>query len=291
MTDLGTEFGVEVRRDGTSEVHVLAGQVELATQSGSSRLRLVASSRNSAARVDAGRREIVRLPAASECFIRVMPTKGETPVVDWSWNQPEGFFVVAKDDLLQTSLASVRSDDPDPPLFFGQTLSALYDGTMYGPNNEGMNASTACSFSARDGKSVTFVLDTSVNKLGYTIDSIDLYAGYELAGVGQKYKVEFAQVGEEDWLRWPVVRFSRRALWDDRSREEARSHIHNRSPSMPLATHVNKIRFTFYDVNKLDKETLGTTVYREIDVFGSPTAPASASDEPRQEVQGKEASP
>ena len=54
VTDLGTEFGVEVHKGGGSEIHVLEGQVELTTRAGSSHVRLVANSDQSAVRVESG---------------------------------------------------------------------------------------------------------------------------------------------------------------------------------------------------------------------------------------------
>ena len=215
-------------------------------------------------------------------------------MVDWTWNEPQGFFSVSNDDLLQTNLASITTDDPGPLPLTGQTLSALYDGSMYGPKGEGKNGDSHHSFSIRDGKSVTFVLDTRVNRQGYTIDSIDVYSGYVYWGAGQKYKVEFSQVGHDGWLPWPVVRVDRRALWDDcNSYEEARSHVHSRKQDAPLATHVGKIRFTFYDRNN---QTLSTpsgnfrreSVYREIDIFGSATGSGPAPNKLRSRSRQKE---
>ena len=73
ITDLGTEFGVDVRHDGGSEVHVLKGQVEFSSRDGACFVRLVAGGETSAARLNAGSKGIVRRPAAPELFIRTMP--------------------------------------------------------------------------------------------------------------------------------------------------------------------------------------------------------------------------
>ena len=268
-------------------------------------MRLIANSEHSAARVEAGTRNIVTLHTASEHFIRAIPkptTRDAVVVVDWLAYRPEGSFTVANDDLLQTSLARAYSDEP--PVFGFQTLSALYDGRMYGPKGEGtndwlqgegkydsMHGNSPYSFSARNGKSATFVLDTSVNKLGYTINSIDVYTGHLCDRIGQKYKVEFSRVGQEGWLSSPVATFERRALWDN-GVWEACSHIRSGAPDAPLATGIERIRFTFYALHHPQHEaTLLESVYREIDVFGSPTGPASAPSEPRLQPEEKASQP
>ena len=289
MTDLGTEFGVEVKRDGGSEVHVLEGQVDLATLGGGSRVRIVAGSQNSAARIDKYAKRIMRLPPAAEHFVRAMPTY----VVEWSGNQPLDTFAPAQDDLLQTNLASASTDDGSPPMG-KQPLSSLYDGRLYGPKGEDRGVCESLyGFSVRSGKSITFVLDTTVNRRGYTIDAIDVYTGCFWMRLGQKYQVEFSQVGQDGWLASPVLKCDRRAQYDD-GFWEARSHIQNRTAGTPLVTNVNRIRFTIYDQNRglTDEEqkvdargtTYGTGVYREIDVFGSPTSSAPASGEPKPQL-------
>ena len=302
MTDLGTEFGVEVQDDGTSEVHVLAGQVELQPQVGSNRVRLAA---NSAARVEVGSGRVVKVQAAPKSFVRTMPTLAgaKTVMVEWRGMLPKGSFVVADNDLLQTSLASATTDQASPGMFPGQmSLSVLYDGKLYGPHYDDpfyepnkklkVQCSPSCdgSFSFANGKSATFVLDTRVHKHGYTIDAIDLYTGHVCTRVGQKYKVEFGQVGQEGWLSRPVVNFDHRGLWSDfETVWEACSHIHARPAGLPLATGIDRIRFTFYD--QCNPNTPGwavESIYREIDVIGSPTGKASSDDNQTQPQQRKE---
>ena len=73
MTDLGTEFGVEVEKSGCSEVHVIKGDVDVVTLEGAGRVRLSAGGRQCAARIETGSRQIVVLSAASERFVRALP--------------------------------------------------------------------------------------------------------------------------------------------------------------------------------------------------------------------------
>ena len=70
VVDLGTEFGVEVSRDGSLEVHVLAGEVNLAIRGGSTPMRLTADSDHSAARVASEVTDPVNVRVAPERFVR-----------------------------------------------------------------------------------------------------------------------------------------------------------------------------------------------------------------------------
>ena len=207
-------------------------------------------------------------------------------IVEWSGMQPRGSLAAAQNDLLETNLLERTTNDRSPPpVFPSQCLNALYDGKLYSSK-----ASPAWdfegSFSVRDGKSVTFVLDTSVNKSGYTINMIDVYTSHDCGRTGQKYEVEFSQVGRKDWLASPVVKVDRRTLYDNLSLFfEARSRIRSRAPEAPLATGVGRIRFTFhnqynpYYINQKPEYEFVEGMYREIDVFGSPTISAPAPNQ------------
>ena len=238
--------------------------------------------------------QIVKLPIAPDRFVRAIPRPVNEGIrVDWSAFQLPGTFTVAGNDLLQTHLLTASTDEDGKassrPPFLGQSLAALYDGTMYGPNNKGMYPTTDYSFSVHDGKSVTFVLDTRVHTQGYTIDSIDVYAGHDYYRTGQKYKVEFSQVGQSGWLPSPVVSVDHKGAWGDFA-TETHSHIENRARGAPVATHVERIRFTIYSPRS-GKSGGDETVYREIDVFGSPTnppPPVSSEPKPRPTPAGKD---
>jgi len=273
VTDLGTEFGVEVTKEGDSVIQVKTGAVDVVAKEGADHVCLQADGSRNAARIEAGTRKIITLCSNSEQFVYVLPKPSLRggAVVEWSGMRPQGSLSPAKDDLLQTSLAKVINDDPEPPRYeLSATPSRLYDGTLYGPKNEDLNIdSNKFSYTPRDSRSLTFVLDTTRNREGYTIDAIDLFTGYFWMRVGQKYKVEFSQVGHDNWL--PVVSYDHSAL-QDKEFWEARSRIQNRIAGEPLATHVNRIRFTFYDTVELIKlNQRPGCVYREIDVIGSPT--------------------
>ena len=187
---------------------------------------------------------------AAERFTRAIP-RPAIVVVDWSGMLPEGSLTVANDDLLQTKLASASIDFPLRQYWANDSLSVLYDGKFYPPDPHklvnNMFPTLEGTFAFPDGGSVTFVLDTRVNKRGHSIDAIDVYTGHNCGRVAQKYKVEFAQVGQEGWLSSPVVKFAHDVLRDDSLTDlwEACSHIHVLRAGTPLATGINRIRFTF----------------------------------------------
>ena len=85
VTDLGTEFGVEVDAKGNSEVRILTGEIELKSQLSGHRLRLRADDKDLAARVDAATGEItVHHSSKASEFVRGMPHP--------TWKPPESRF-------------------------------------------------------------------------------------------------------------------------------------------------------------------------------------------------------
>ena len=74
VTDLGTEFGVEVSELGVSDVIVFAGIVDLAKRTSGESIRLSAGGK-SAARVDAGLKIVQILPPKQSQFVRSLPSQ------------------------------------------------------------------------------------------------------------------------------------------------------------------------------------------------------------------------
>jgi hypothetical protein len=77
VTDLGTEFGVEVDKSGVSKAHVYRGKVELRVGVGSS-AKVVPLGENESARVASGKQQtidVVREPAQRVGLVRVMPRR------------------------------------------------------------------------------------------------------------------------------------------------------------------------------------------------------------------------
>ena len=87
VTDLGTEFGIEVEKSGSSEVHVIKGAVDVVASEGAGRVRLCAGGRECAVRIETGSRKIVVLSAASERFVRALPGSPRTVGSPLVWRE------------------------------------------------------------------------------------------------------------------------------------------------------------------------------------------------------------
>jgi hypothetical protein len=75
VTDLGTEFGVEAMQDGSSEVHVITGAVDVIASADERDIRLDATDKQNAVRIEAGSKRIIMLRAVPSCFVQTMPSK------------------------------------------------------------------------------------------------------------------------------------------------------------------------------------------------------------------------
>ena len=110
VTDLGTEFGVEVDRSGASRAQVFRGRVELRpTQSGGDPQQVVQLGANESARVEGGRNrafKVIREPLRLNAFARWMPKPGPLKLFNTGVGLKEG-------DLDPHWQVVARSDDPN----------------------------------------------------------------------------------------------------------------------------------------------------------------------------------
>ncbi len=94
VTDLGTEFGVEVSKEGNTTSHVFRGMVEVQWGGGdvSNRVIRLKASESASVAVDANQtRTLVRKPAQPEAFARCMPGPLPNRLVSyWSFNEAAG---------------------------------------------------------------------------------------------------------------------------------------------------------------------------------------------------------
>jgi hypothetical protein len=81
VTDLGTEFGVEVLEGGDSEIHVMVGAVDVAPQGGGRQVRLSAADRRNAAHVESDSHNIILMGACPSHFVTAMPLPRRTRIV------------------------------------------------------------------------------------------------------------------------------------------------------------------------------------------------------------------
>ena len=170
-------------------------------------------------------------------------------------------YTVNNNDLLQTSLESVETvgdflHHPGFPGVIGEP--ALRDGNF--PYNVAY---------AGTGESVTYTLDTTTNVDGYDITEIVTYSSGDTDRYQQVYDLYVHHVGDEaeDFEQIAMVIFRPAAIGNPNS-----SRVEIDPPSGLLAGGVDKIRFVFGDA---DVTFQG---YRELDVFGTPSAAASVPE-------------
>jgi len=290
VTDLGTEFGVDQRDNGSCNVQVFEGVVEAVATSGGNRdgkrYRLV---RGQVARVSPGnvasgstpRVIVAAVQTGPDKFTRVMPDTVRQPDrVFYSWQLgARGTFSVARDDLInagQPTLTGIElTSNPSPWL---TSVRQLNDGDVsYGSDLE---EDLKHSFIPSDGAVVTITLNTALHPLGYDIKSIVSLTGSEGSQANQdrssqKYDVAYSLVGAPD--QFITLRCDRDATVDrpayDLQEEQVTLSCGGRNA--PIASGVAKLRLTFHNTGSRNPESM----YREIDVFGSPT------ESPRKEVQ------
>jgi len=116
------------------------------------------------------------------------------------------------------------------------------------------------------GTQADFVLDTSVNTLGYDISAIAVYSGWNDNRAGQQYTVSFSTVGSDDFTPlFPTSGATAAGTTVDQAASGTSlvTTVFD-DANIPLATGVDVIRFDI-GVNGNDN------VYREIDAFGTAT--------------------
>jgi hypothetical protein len=108
VTDLGTEFGVEVDISGASSMHVFQGRVEVRTDGGATEGKTVPLSVNESARVEFGKDRVaavIRQPSRSSSYVREMPKRVRIKLFNTGVNLNSG-------DPDPHWQAVARSDDP-----------------------------------------------------------------------------------------------------------------------------------------------------------------------------------
>ncbi len=275
ITDLGTEFGVEVSEDGLSEFRVFQGAVEVAALRNGKAVgqprKLV---EGQAARVfwdgdgDASSpnaRIVVAGRTDSRGFVRALPA----PVFCTHQLGLVGEFTAAKDDLMgagQPTLAKIELNSGKT--MYASSVLQLNDGDVY---HEWKNTKTTTTFNPFDGAVVTVTLNTDLHPRGYDIRSI-----VSLTGSGdrrgqdrssQKFDVAYSSVDDPDVFI--PLRCDKGATVNRVSHgwQELQATLACRAEDAPIARGVAKLRFVFHDTDSKDPESM----YREIDVFGSPT--------------------
>ena len=149
VTDLGTEFGVEVAEDGTTESHVIQGKVDVGipTSSGGSLVHTTVSEGN-AIRVEAGKKMFSLVPYVSDRFVRrlTFPPDSQTdesyarvvladkPLGYWPLNEPayaRKFLDRSGNDFHGRAIGDVRPGKPGPLSADSRSTAMDGDGYIY----------------------------------------------------------------------------------------------------------------------------------------------------------------
>ena len=278
VTDLGTEFGVEVRDNGLSEFRVFQGIVEVATLRDGKPVgqprKLV---EGQAARVFWDEDEDASSPSAkivvagradSRGFVRALPA----PVFCTHQLAQTGEFTAAKDDLInagQPTLAKIELTSGEAK--YGSGVPNLNDGDVYHGVPCDLSRTTLYP---SDGAVVTVTFNTVLHPRGYDIKSIvSLTGSWGKVGGGwqdrssQKFDVAYSTVDNLDVFI--PLRCDKGATVNRVSHtwRELQATLACRAKNATIAGGVAKLRFVFHNTASTHPESL----YREIDVFGSPT--------------------
>ena len=279
VTDLGTEFGVEVSKNGDSECHVFQGSVEtVALNNGKpdaqpSRLvagqtGLVTSDKTASSRTY--KVFLTANHADSRRFTRFMPTAAQMlhqVVCDWRIGARDE-FKIAKDDLANAGQAMLgKIELVAGEAGFSSDVLKLIDGDTYAGQREDVSQE---SFTPKDGAVVVITLNTSLHPHGYDVKSIvSLTGSYGEAGQNrssQRYDVAYAGVDAPN--KYIPLRSKEKNTVNCSAFGMQESQVTlTSSGNYPMASGVAKLRFTFHNTDTPDPESM----YREIDVIGTPT--------------------
>ena len=190
---------------------------------------------------------------------------------------PNGSYTPSASDLVNSGSPSLLSRTNNGGSYYGSDPggSALNNGTIYA---DGATSATEGerSYCPANGSAITFDLDLANAPLGYDISAIEAITG---AGGGQyrasqKMRVEYSTVGSSGFEL--LVGEDQWNFLETQHSREMKVGLY--SPlSSPMAHHVDQLRFTFFGIVVPDLTPDGISMYREIDVSGTPTVPEPAT--------------
>lgn len=187
-------------------------------------------------------------------------------------NQVDTAFTVSNTDLLQTNLSSANPS-PNAGSFQAESIHGapeLTNGIFGAQGGSGSNGHQAASGDA--GQSIDYVLDLSVATQGYSLTSIDTYAGWDSFRGGQSYTVAYSTVADPGTFINIATAFDDFSSITSGLNGNHNTHVNIVNPTGFLASNVADIRFTFNG-----GLTFGFAGYRELDVQGVPSVPEPAS--------------
>ncbi len=277
VTDLGTEFGVEVSKNGDSECHVFQGVVEATIVRQGKVIgvpsRLIEGQVAHMAAEDVSASPRVELfvkdhRANPKKFVRTLqsPTRS-SGWVHCKWETgPSGTFKIANGDLInvgQKTFSAIELTSGEAG--WQSSITMLNDGDIYHGAETQVSDYT---FNPKDKAVVTIALNTTLHPCGYDIKSIVILTGSAGGGQNrssQKFDLAYSTVGKPD--RYITLHGDNAATvnWNTDA-QEAKATLTDARNGL-IAAGAAKLRFTIYPTTSKDPESM----YREIDVFGSPS--------------------
>ena len=267
LTDLGTEFGIISEPNFLDEVHVFDGKVEVHNRYGVKKTELLQAGQARYAG-PAGRWK--ETPVRRDHFLDELPTKELEPAV------------ISSEDFTTTQLA-YKDDASDSDLLHG--LTAVTTGWNLANNahpKELTDGIHGAGFNQVSGDSVQgawttvgaiaeYHLGTGAKGLGYDITSIQSIADWNGAGFGnQAWTVEVKPVGGDYRILHTV---NHHPLSSQPLDGGGATKVVLADKNGTLASGIESIKFTASHVaGSVDN----AFIWRELDVFGSPTTSATA---------------
>lgn len=269
LTDLGTEFGILSNRDYPHEVHVFAGKVEVATLNGVRKEELLEAGE---ARVAEPSGEWRSIPLDAKPFLKELPEtevlvhKPKVVVTEQIGGDQFAFQDTASaSDLLHGLKPDITGWNLKNDAHPDELTDGIHGaGFNVAPDDKVQGAWTTV------GATVTYHLGLGSNGLGYDLTSIQSIAAWDSAGFGnQTWSIEVKAVNGE-FTHLAEVSF--RPFEAEPLDGGGSSLVILSGESGELARHIEAIRFT---AGRVSNSVNGAFVWRELDVFGTPTVAGS----------------
>jgi hypothetical protein len=262
LTDLGTEFGIISEPNFLDEVHVFDGKVEILSRNGLKKSEILNAGQ---ARYAGSDGHWKATPLRRDHFLDTLPVKKTEPAVvstEESSNEEFSYTNDVSDSDLLHGLTAITT---------GWNLQnnahpkELTDG-IHGASFEQMPGDLVQGAWTTVGATAEYHLGTGPKGRGFDITSILSIASWNGAGFGnQAWTVEVKPVGGDYRILHTV---NHHPLTSQRINGGGATKVVLRGKSGVLASGIESIKFTASHVaGSVDN----AFVWRELDVFGSPT--------------------
>ncbi len=185
---------------------------------------------------------------------------------------------IVDDDLIDTNSSTLASWNRDKIPFFEDTT--LNDGQGH-PTDSAAGTYWPATFGTGNKlpATYTFYLDVSTNSLGYDIQEIHSYAGWNENGstlANQKYELLVSTVDGAEFTSLGTFTYTPFAATDTNTAAATKVTLIEDATGI-IASGVDAVRFILMDTGIDNASTVDGNVYFEIDVLGMATVPEPAT--------------